>query len=297
MICAGNSNTCCRTMDRMPIVASKEDFLIMLRRLLKPVIEFNENRSLIIELAKRDVLGRYRGASFGLLWSLISPFLLLCVYTFAFGTVMGGRWPQIQAGHTHFAIILFAGLIVHGIFAECLNRSPTLIVNNSSFVKRVIFPLQILPWPMLLSALFHAAMNVVVFVVLRLAMDGQFSWTIVLLPLVLLPLVVLVMGVSWFLAAAGVYFRDIGQVTGVLSMALLFLSSAMMPIESVPESYRWIFILNPLTFIIDQARNVMLWNHFPDWQGLAMYLLTAILVAYGGRAWFAATRRGFADVL
>lgn len=266
-------------------------------RVLGPFTALLSHRSLTLELAKREVLGRYRGASFGLLWSLISPFLLLCIYTFAFGTVMGGRWPEIQNGRTHFAIILFAGLIVHGFFAECLVRAPALIVSNPNFVKRIIFPLDILPWPMVLSALFHTFMNVAVFIALRLVMDGEFAWTIVLLPLVLLPLVILTLGVAWFLASAGVYLRDIAQITGVLSMAMLFLSSALMPIDSVPETYRWIFIVNPLTFIIDQARNVMLWGRMPDWRGLGQYLIAAVIVMYLGRAWFLATRRGFADVL
>lgn len=258
---------------------------------------FLVHRSLTMGLARRDVLGRYKGASFGLLWSLISPFLLLMVYTFAFGTVMGGRWPQIESGETNFAIILFAGLIVHGLFAESLVRSPALVVANTNFVKRVIFPLDILPWPMLLSALFHTAMNVVVFIVLRLVMDGAFAWTIVLLPVVLLPMFVLMLGVSWFLSSLGVYLRDINQVVGVVSMALLFLSSALMPVQSVPEAYRWVFQLNPLTIIIDQARNVMLWGRMPDWHALGIYLAVALVFMYLGRAWFMATRRGFADVL
>lgn len=266
-------------------------------RLFRPFVDVASHRSLVAELSKREILGRYRGASFGLLWSLISPFLLLCVYTFAFGTVMGGKWPDVEAGRTSFAIVLFSGLIVHGFFAECLNRAPNLVLGNPNFVKRVIFPLQILPWPMILAALFHTAMNTLVFLALRLAMDGEFTWTIVFLPLVLLPLVVLTVGISWVLASVGVYFRDIAQVTGVLSMALLFLSSAMMPVEAVPESYRWVFQWNPLTFIIDQARAVMLLGHMPDWVGLIVYLAIATLVAYVGRAWFAVTRKGFADVI
>lgn len=264
---------------------------------LAPASAFLQHRSLTVGLAKRDVLGRYKGANFGLLWSLISPFLLLCVYTFAFGTVMSSRWPQVEAQQVHFSIILFAGLIVHGLFAECLTRAPSLILANPNFVKRVIFPLDILPWPMILSAMFHTLMNVLVFIALRWALDGQFSWTIVLLPLVLLPMVILILGVSWFLASLGVYLRDIAQVIGVLSMALLFLSSALMPVETVPESYRWIFIANPLTTIIDEARNVMLWGRMPDWMSLLRYLLAASCVMYLGRAWFGFTRRGFADVL
>lgn len=272
-------------------------FVTWVRTAAGPLSAMSAQRALTLKLAKRDVLGRYRGASFGLTWSLISPFLMLCVYTFAFGTVLGGRWPRVESGHDSFAMIVFVGLIVHGLFAECFNRAPTLIVSNPNFVKRVIFPLEILPWPMLMSALFHTMMNVVVFVLLRLALDGQFSWTIVLLPLVLLPLAVLLLGLSWFLASLGVYVRDITQVTGVVATAMLFLSSALIPTESVPGTYRWLFRLNPLTPIIDQAREVMLWNRMPDWLVLGEYMLIALVVAYLGYAWFAVTRRGFGDVL
>lgn len=262
-----------------------------------PVASLTSHGSLTWELAKREVMVRYRGASFGLAWSLISPFLLLMIYTFAFGTVMGGRWPQALTGETSFSIILFAGLVVHGFFAECLIRSPLLITSNPHFVKRVVFPLEILPWPLVMAALFHTAMNTIVFVLLRLVMDGAFDWTIVLLPLVLLPLVTLAIGIAWFLASLGVYFRDISQITGVASMALLFLSSAMMPVETVDARYRWVFELNPLTFIIDQARNVMLWGIQPDWTGLFWYWLGAMAVFIGGYSWFRITKRGFADVL
>ncbi|SBV49239.1 ABC transporter, permease protein [Xanthomonas bromi] len=267
------------------------------RLVLGPFDALTERRDLTLELSKREVLGRYRGASFGLLWSLISPFLLLIVYTIAFGSIMKSRWPQVAEGQAHFSLVLFVGLIVHGFFAECLSRSPYLIMGNPNFVKRVIFPLEILPWPMVASALFHVLMNTVVFALLRLAMDGQISWTILLLPVVLLPLVVLGLGVSWFLASLGVYFRDITQVTGVLSTALLFLSSAMIPEQAIPQSFELIFKLNPLTFIIDQAREVALWGNLPDFIGLAIYMCIAIIVFYAGFAWFKATRRGFADVI
>jgi len=262
-----------------------------------PFAALVHHRSLTLELARREVLGRYRGANFGLLWSLISPFLLLGVYAFAFGSIMGGRWPQSEGSTASFAIVIFAGLIVHGFFAECLTRSPTLVTANPNFVKRVLFPLEILPWPMVLSALFHTAMNVLAFIVLRLALDGAFSWTIVLLPLVLVPLMILVLGMSWMLASLGVYVRDIAQITGVVATAMLFLSSAMLPEAAVPERYRWILRLNPLTFIIDQAREVMLWGRMPDWWGLALYAAVAMLVLFAGFAWFRATKGGFADVL
>ncbi len=251
----------------------------------------------MLELTKRDVLGRYRGASFGLLWSLISPFLMLCVYSFAFGYLMKAKWPQV-AGHEHrYAIILFIGLIVHGFFAECLIRSSTLVTGNTTFVKRVVFPLEILPWPTVFSALFHAAMNLVVFALLRMALEGSVSWTMIFLPLVFLPLVFITLGVCWIFAALGVYLRDINQVTGVLATAMLFLSSALIPVQSLPPSYRYLFDLNPLTFIINQARAVALWGDMPDFSGIALYSLGGLAMMYFGYGWFVATKKGFADVL
>ncbi len=254
-------------------------------------------RSLTWELAKRDVLGRYRGASFGMLWSLISPFLMLVVYTFAFGGVMQARWVATSNSTTPFAIILFVGLIVHGFFAECLTRAPTLVVSQPNFVKRVIFPLHILPWPAILSALFHTFTNIAVFLILAPILGGVLHWTILLFPLVMLPLVVLMLGVMSFMAAVGVYLRDIGQVTSVVATAALFLSTAIMPLEAVPESFRWIYVGNPLTFIIDQSRAVMLWGRQPDWLGLGLYLLVALMVCQAGHWFFQKTRRGFGDVL
>lgn len=265
--------------------------------LFAPVSSVIRNRSLIFELSKREVLGRYRGASFGLFWSILSPFLMLCVYAFAFGSILNSRWPQPTGSTDSFAIILFVGLIVHGFFAECFTRSPTLITNNASYVKKVIFPLEILPWPMVVSALFHTFMNILVLIVLRLVMDQAFSWGVLLLPLVLLPLLVLMLGIGWFLSALGVYVRDISQVTGVLSTAVLFTSSAVVPPTAVPEEYRFVFSSNPLTFIIDQARAVALWGEWPDWSGLAVYTLASVLFALIGYTWFSATRRGFGDVL
>lgn len=258
---------------------------------------FGQNRSLIFELTRRDILGRYRGASFGLLWSLISPFLMLLVYTLAFGFIMKSRWPGTSGSTWEFSLILFVGLIVHGFFADCLNRSPQLIVGNSNYVKRVVFPLEILVWSMTFSALFHLAMNTVVLLALQLFWNGQIHPTTLLLPLVLLPLVVLTVGVGWIVSALGVYLRDIGQVVGVVSAAMLFLSSAIIPVQAVPDHYRWVFLANPLTFIIDQSRQVVIWGKFPDWTGLAIYSAGALVVALAGHALFNKMRRGFADVL
>lgn len=258
---------------------------------------FGKHRSLTFELTQREVLGRYRGASFGLLWSLISPFLMLLVYTMAFGFIMKGRWPGSTGSTTDFALILFAGLTVHGFFAECFTRAPQLIVSNTSYVKRVVFPLDILVWSMTLSALFHLLMNMVVLLLLYLCVKGSIHPTAVLLPVVVLPLVILTVGIGWITSALGVYLRDIGQIAGVIAAAMLFLSSAIIPVESVPASYRIVFELNPLTFIINQVREVVIWGRLPDWTGLALYTLIACVVAFIGHRLFNKLRVGFADVL
>lgn len=261
------------------------------------VSAFGRHRSLTFELTRRDILGRYRGASFGLLWSLISPFLMLLVYTLAFGFIMKSRWPGTSGSTTEFALILFAGLTVHGFFAECFVRAPQLVVGNAGYVKRVVFPLDVLGWTTAFSATFHLLMNLVVLLALNAWWGGHLYATSLLLPVVLLPLLVLNVGVVWIVASLGVYLRDIGQVAGVVSTAMLFLSSAIIPPETVPESYRLIFELNPLTLIIDQVREVVIWGRVPDWNALAIYFAFSVAFALFGHAVFQRLKPGFADVL
>lgn len=267
------------------------------RRWELPSAALMRHRSLVWELSKREVLGRYRGASFGLAWSVISPFLMLAVYAFAFGEVLKSRWPHEVGGDHPYAVILFTGLIVHGFFAECITRAPTLIVANPNFVKRVVFPLDVMPWPMVLSALFHALVNTAVLALLMLVTEHVLHVTFLLLPLVFLPLVLLALGISWFLASLGVFFRDIAQVMPVVATALLFLSSAIVPVSMLSERLQMLFHLNPLTFFIDQARAVALVGVAPNWGALSLALLGSFFVAWLGHAWFMATQRGFADVL
>jgi len=249
------------------------------------------------ELTRRDILGRYRGANFGLLWSLIGPLMMLGIYTIAFGKILGSRWKQPTGDTTAFAMVLFVGILVHGFFAECLSRSPRLMVDNANYVKRVVFPLHILPWSIVLSALFHMVMNLIVFVVLNAVFYGKLSPYVLLAPAVIAPLVLLTVAVCWLVASLGVYLRDINQAVPVVVTALLFLSSAIVPVDTLPERYQTIFALNPLTFFIDQMRDVALWGRPPDWLGLSIRTAVALVILYGSYAWFRFTSKGFADVL
>jgi lipopolysaccharide transport system permease protein len=255
------------------------------------------NRVLIYQLAKREVISRYRGSLLGLAWSFFNPLLMLAVYTFVFSVVFKARWGVETSNKGDFAIILFVGILVHGIFAECVNRAPTLIVGNASYVKRVVFPLETLPWVAMGAALFHALVSLVVLLLAQLLIRGVLPVTIFYLPLVLLPLVLLTMGLAWLLSALGVFVRDIGQMTGILTTILMFLAPVFYPVTSLPEGLRrWIY-LNPLTFIIEESRDVLIWGKAPDFIGLAKYTVFAAFVAWFGYACFQKMRRGFADVI
>lgn len=262
-----------------------------------PFAAFGRHRNLTRELVRNEILGRYRGASFGVVWSLLGPFLMLVVYTIAFGSILKGRWPQVGETHAEFGLVLFVGIFVHGFFSEGFTRSPRLMLEHANYVKRVVFPLDILPWTVVLTALFHLAMNVLVFCLLSFFVYSQLSPMVVLLPVVLLPLVLVTVAVSWVVASLGVYLRDIAQVVPVVSTAMFFLSSAIVPLEAVPDAYQVVFRLNPLTFFIDQSREVALWGRQPDWQGLALYFVGGLVAACAAHAWFRRTSRGFADVL
>lgn len=259
---------------------------------------FWKNRQLILQLSKREVVGRYRGSIMGLAWSFFNPLLMLVVYTFVFSMVFKARWGM-DGGESKvdFAVILFVGMLVHGLFAECVNRAPGLILANVSYVKKVVFPLEVLPWVAMASALFHSLVGLIVLIGTMLVFKLSIPWTAILLPLIILPLLLATIGVAWFLAATGVFLRDVSQTTGVITTVMLFLAPVFYPLSALPELYQKLMFVNPLTFIIEQSRAVLIWGQLPNWLGLTFYFVTSALIAWMGFWWFQKTRNGFADVL
>jgi lipopolysaccharide transport system permease protein len=262
-----------------------------------PLQVLTRNRRLVLELTRRDIAVRYRGSRLSLLWPVLQPLLLLALYTFVFGTIFRMKWGGPVANGPHFATILFVGLIAHTFLAECLNRAPGLVLAHAAYVKKVVFPLAVLPWMAVLSALFHAGMNMVVLLAFVLFGTGGIPWTALLLPLVWLPLLLVTLGLTWGLAALGVYLRDIGQTIGLVTTLLLFLSPVFYPVDAVPAAFRWIVELNFLTPVIVELREILLLGTVPDpmqWLLLlAIGWLTAIVGLYG----FERARPGFADVV
>jgi lipopolysaccharide transport system permease protein len=266
-------------------------------RLLDPVGSLWRHRELLWQLTERDTVARYRGSAMGLFWAAIYPLLMLTVYTFFFSEVFRSRWIVASQNKSEFALILFVGLLLYGFFTEAIVRAPDLVVSNPNLVKKVVFPLEILPAVNLGTALFHLLIGFLIWVGFRLAIDGLPPPTALLLPLVLAPLVVMTLGFSWILASLGVYLRDVSHVTPIIATVLMFASPIFYPVEALPEPFRWLVMLSPLTVPIEQARIVMIEGNTPDWTILCVYTAIAIAIGFGGFAWFQGTRKGFADVL
>jgi lipopolysaccharide transport system permease protein len=261
------------------------------------VSSFWTNRALIKALVVRDVVGRYRGSVIGVMWSLFQPLLMLLVYSFVFSVVFKSRWEGGTNSRLEFALVLFAGLIVFNIFSECINRAPTLVLSNVNYVKKVVFPLEILPWVVLGAAGFHALVSLGVWSVFYMFAYGLPHLTVFWLPLVMLPLLLGVMGLGWFLASFGVYLRDVGQFTLVITSVLMFLSPLFYPVSALPPYFQTAMRLNPLTPTIEAVRDVLMWGRAPDFQVLAVHLVLAGSFSWLGFAWFQKTRKGFADVI
>ncbi|MES0857698.1 ABC transporter permease [Geobacillus sp. G4] len=256
------------------------------------------HRSLIMQFIKREVRSRYQGSYLGIVWSFITPLMMLMIYTFVFSVVFKARWGTSAGDNkVEFALLLFSGLIVFNIFSEVVSRAPMLITGNVNYVKKVVFPLEILPIVILGSSLFHLGINIVILIIAILIFTGKIYWTVILLPLVLLPICLFTLGLGWFLASLGVYIRDIGQVMSVVISALMFLSPIFYPISAIPKELQFLYYLNPISYVVEDMRRVMVWGQLPHWNWLIIGTLLGLIIAMLGFIWFKKTRGGFADVL
>ncbi|MDG4549493.1 MAG: ABC transporter permease [Candidatus Contendobacter sp.] len=255
-------------------------------------------RPLFLKLLLRDFAERYRGSYLGVLWSFMLPLLSLLVFTFFFGVIFKLRWAGLDSHSlSALGLVLFIGLALYNFFAECLGRAPGLILAHQNYVKNVVFPLEMLPAVMVASALLTLIATLVVILSLQAVWGSGLAWTALLLPVVVLPLMLFVLGLSWFLAALGVYIRDIQQMIVPLVQLMMFLSPVFYPIEALPESMRPWLQLNPLAVVIEQTRAIILFGQPPGWISYSLCLALGLAMALLGAWWFARTRKGFADVL
>lgn len=258
---------------------------------------FLNYRHLIDQLTRRDISSRYKGSFLGIAWSFITPLIMLSVYTFVFSVMFKARWNVESDNKVEFALVLFCGLLTFTIFSEVVTKSTKLIISNTNFVKKVVFPLEILSIVTLYSALFTALISLLILVICIFLFLGVFNWTIIFVPLVLLPLVLLTLGISWILSSISVFFRDIDQIIASLVQVLMFLSPVFYPISNVPVELRGVFYFNPLSYVIEDMRRVVIWGQYPNWQWLLMGTVIGLLITIIGRFCFRGLKGGFADVI
>jgi lipopolysaccharide transport system permease protein len=269
-------------------------------RLTDPVSPYHaltRHFALVVQMARRDVAGRYRGSFAGLLWSFFNPLLMLAIYTFVFGVIFKSRWNAQATDPLQYAMVLFAGLNINTLFSECANRATTLIVENTNFVKRVVFPLETLTWSTLGSGLFHLGVSTIVLLAISPFVTGHIPWTAILFPIVVACFLPFVAGTVWLLAALGVYLRDLKQAAGIVTTALMFLAPILYPATLIPERYRLAPYFYPPTILSEASQDVLIWGRVPRWDHLTAYAAVASLFAWFAFAWFERTRRGFADVV
>lgn len=276
----------------------------------KPIGNLWKYRELIFQLTRRDVAQRYRGSVFGLAWAFITPVFMLSIYTFVFGIVLKARWQEqagmiVEAdggamGLARFAIVIYCGLIIFEIFSISVSRAVGSIYTNPNYVKRVVFPLYILPLSIFLSTLLHGAINMLILTALSLLAFKGVHWPVIFLPLILLSLSLLTFGLSLIVAALGVFFRDLSLGIGLVLQALFFMSPVFYSVRQIPQRLQWmsaIMHLNPLTVIIEESRRMIVWGQAPNWTRLGLTTLVGLAVCLGGAAFFSRCKRYFADAL
>lgn len=257
-----------------------------------------ERRALVLQLAQRESFAKYKNSIFGVLWSFVTPLCLLAVYTFVFSEVFQAKWAGGGSGSkTEFAVVLFAGLSVFNFFAECISKSTTLILSNQNYVKKLVFPLELLSVVVVLSALVSFMISISILLLFKFLALGDFHFSSLVFPFVILPLIVSVLGMVWFFSSLGVYVRDVSQTVGVVLTGLMFMSPIFFPVDALPEKWQFLMRLNPIALPIDQTRDLLVFGRLPDFGVWLSALGVGVLIFMAGFAWFQLTRKGFADVL
>lgn len=253
---------------------------------------------LLSQFTRRGVSDRYRGSALGFAWALLTPLALLATYTFVFGVIFKARWGLDEnEGLGDFALVLFTGLIAFNVFSDPIVAAPALLRRYPNFIKKVVFPLEVLGISSVASAVIHSLFSLMIVIVGALALHHSLHWTIIYLPLYYLPLAFLTIGLCWFLSALGLFLRDLVHLIGLLVQLLMFLSPIFYPVRIVPPRLRWVFELNPLSVIIEGFRRSILWGQFPEWAALAWLWPVSLLVLCLGYWIFSRLKPGFADVL
>jgi lipopolysaccharide transport system permease protein len=256
-----------------------------------------KHRRLIIQMTQREIISKYKGSIFGALWILITPLLMLSIYTFVFSVVFNARWGTASVNRLDFALFVFSGLIFFNFFAESLARSPSLILENISFVKKVVFPTEILPIIVILGSLFGAMVNFIILLLIYLFVNGLPPATVIFFPLLFVPIVLFTLGVCWLLSSLGVFVRDLKPAIGILITMIMFLCPIFYPISAVPAEFQKVMLINPLAIPLEESKKILFFGELPDLYWLMISTSVSVVCCWLGYAWFMLTKKGFADVV
>ncbi len=257
-------------------------------------------RELTRQMVIREIASKNKGTQLGFLWAILEPAIRIAVYTFVFGVVLQfrGQGGASDDPVSLYALKLVCGFMVYGVFAESTANATTMVTSRANFVRKVVFPLEILPIAGVTSAAFYSLIGLVLVMIAAILIVGQVSATLYLFPLVFAPLMLFSLGASWFFASLGVFVRDMRQVVMVvIGQLLFFMTPIIYTIDMVPARFAWIIKLNPMTWFVEFSRDTLIWGHTPDWGLLGGLWGLSLMVAMAGYVWFMKSKRGFADVL
>lgn len=265
--------------------------------LVEPLESLWRNRQLFRRVLSRDILSMVRGSVLGLAWVVVIPLVLVAIYTFVFGVVLPSTWSAETRSPLEVPLIFFAGLTVFGFFMEVITRAPNVIRDNSVYVKKIVFPLDILAWMLAGTAMFKLLINFTLLLLFLLLLTGGIPAKVLLVPVLLAPFVVMTVGLAWIAAAIGAYIRDLPHAIQALTPILMFVSPIFYAVQQVPESVRAVYLFNPLTFVLEGIRSLLFFDTVFPLRGLALYTVAALLVYAAGYVFFQRLRPGFSDVV
>ena len=258
-----------------------------------------KNKEIIAMLIQREIQTRYRGSWLGMGWSLINPLIMLFVYTFVFHTIFKSRWGNMGADSgddpIFFALNLFIGLIIFNIFAETTSKSPWLIIHNPNYVKKVVFPIEALSIATAASAIFQAVTGVIMLVVINWLIRGEISGTLIVLPILWIGFISNVVSLSWVISTIGVFIKDTGQVVTSWITIMMFLTPVFYPTSSLPGKITWLAKINPMGYVIESSRLIIMNNGMPEISVMIMYLVTSLIICEISLRMVQRYRRYFGD--
>lgn len=256
-----------------------------------------KNRNLMYHLTRRDITNKFKGSYAGLIWTFLNPLLLLLVYTFVFSVIMKAKWGLQNEGNLDFAIVLFTGLIVFNMYADATNRAANIINDNKNYVKKVVFPLNILPIVIVNSSFFNGIISYVILFLALIFFKHGLNFQCFFIIILLLPIYLMALGVTYFVSAISVFLRDLGQIMGIFNMAFMFLSPIFFPMNRMPEKFQFLASLNPIAYVVTQARNTLIFEKGFDFNGYFWALICSMAIFSIGFMVFSSLKRDFADVI